>query len=25
VLAASMVAIIDLIGEWTERRMGMVR
>jgi len=25
VLAASMVAIIDLIGKWTERRMGMVR
>ena len=25
VLAASMVAIIDLIGKWTERRMAMVR
>ena len=25
VLAASMVAIFDLIGKWTERRMGMVR
>jgi NitT/TauT family transport system permease protein len=25
VLAAAMVAIIDLIGKWTERRMGMAR
>jgi NitT/TauT family transport system permease protein len=25
VLAAGMVAIIDLIGKWTERRMGMAR
>jgi NitT/TauT family transport system permease protein len=25
VLAAGMVAIIDLIGQWTERRMGMAR